>query len=104
MTKNEMDTQTLINAMHRGDNNAILNGISSPVPVVVLNAIIAGTQRNLRDTTFIDGVKKAGTSHETLLGIPVKSVAAASLHLLDVQEYSGNDSMVLAMIDSRLKT
>ena len=103
MTKNGMDTQTLINAMHKGDIDAILNGISSPVPVAVLNAILVGTQRNLRDTAFIDGVKKAGKSQENLLGIPLKSVAAASLHLLNVQEYSGNDSMVLAMIDSKLK-
>lgn len=99
MTKVQMK----INDMHNGNIDAIMNGISSPVPIVVLNAILAGTQRNLHNAAFVDGVKKASQNNETILGIPIKAFAAASLHLLDEEKYSGKDTVILTMINSKLK-
>jgi len=99
MTKAQMR----IDDMHKGNVDAIVSGISSPVPIVVLNAILAGTQHHLLNAAFVEGVKRASESDETLLGVPLKSFAAASLHLLGEKKYSGKDSAILTMIDSKLK-
>ena len=99
MTKVQMK----INDMHKGNVDAIMSGISSLVPIVVLNAIVAGTQYNLRNAAFVDGVKQASESDVTLLGVPLKSFAAASLHLLGEEKYSGKDGMVLTMIDNKFQ-
>lgn len=95
--------QTRIDDMHNGNINAITNGISSRVPIVALNAILAGTQRNLHDPVFVEGVKQAEESNEILLGIPLKSFATASLHLLGEKKYAGDDKLIIAMIDTKMK-
>lgn len=95
--------QTRIDDMHKGNINAITNGISSRVPIVALNAILAGTQRNLHDPVFIEGVKQAENSSEILLGIPLKAFAAASLHLLGEKKYEGKDALIITMIDTKMK-
>jgi len=95
--------QTKIDAMHKGNVDAIMNGISSRVPIVALNAILAGTQRNLHDPVFIEGVKQAEESNEILLGIPLKAFATASLHLLGEKKYVGKDTIIITMIDTKMK-
>ena len=95
-----MKTQMKINAMHKGDVNIIKDCIVSNSPILLLNAIMAGTKRKLHDDNFIKGVKDAENSDETLMGIPLKKVAAASLHLLGVKKYSGNDETIKTMIDT----
>lgn len=95
--------QTKIDAMHKGNINAITNGISSRVPIVALNAILAGTQHDLHDPVFIEGVKQATENNETILGIPMKSFATASLHLLGEKKYAGKDTIIISMIDAKLK-
>ena len=95
--------QTKIDAMHNGNIDAITNGISSHVPIVALNAILAGTQQNLHDPVFIEGVKQATKNNETILGIPLKAFAAASLHLLGEKKYVGKDTIIISMIDTKMK-
>ena len=95
--------QTRIDDMHKGNIKAITNGVSSRVPIVALNAILTGTQRNLHDPVFIEGVKQAEESNEILLGIPLKSLATASLHLLGEKKYVGDDKLIITMIDSKMK-
>ena len=96
------DIRLQIDAMHNGSVAAIVKGVSSSVPLVVMNAILAGTEQDLHDTAFIDGVRRAGESSAILLNIPLRSVAAASLHLLGAEQYRGQDSMIWSMIHNRL--
>ena len=95
--------QTKIDAMHKGNIAAIMDGISSHVPIVALNAILAGTQHNLHESAFVEGVKRFAENNEALLGIPLKSFATASLHLLGEKKYDGKDKIIISMIDAKMK-
>ena len=97
------EIQNMINTMHKGNIEAITKGVASRVPIVALNAIMAGTQHNLHDPVFIEGVKQAEESNEVLLGIPLKAFATASLHLLGEKKYAGKDTIIIAMIDTKMK-
>lgn len=92
------NTQKMIDAMHKGDAEIIRNCITSKSPILLINAIMAGTKRKLHDDTFIKGVRDAEDSTEVLMGYPIKKAATASLHLLGVRKYSGNDEMIKTMI------
>ena len=94
--------QLQIDDMHNGNVVAIVKGVFSPAPIVVMNAILAGTQHNLHDTGFVDGVRRAVESNEILLNIPLRSVAIASLHLLGIEQYCGQDNMIWSMINNKL--
>lgn len=97
-------TQMLIDEMHKGNAEVIIENISSSTSILTLNAIMAGTKFGLRSPTFLDGVVLAEESDVVLLGVPLKSVAAASLHLLGKKEYTGNDPSVISLINSKFAT
>jgi len=97
------EIQNMINTMHKGNIEAITKGVASRVPIVALNAIVAGTNYKVRDNAFIEGVWKATESDESVLGVPLNAFAAASLHLLGEKKYSGKDTIIIAMIDTKLK-
>lgn len=95
-----MDIQLVINKMYAGDTEAIISCVDSEKSILVMNALMAGTKMMVRDERFLSGVKKAKKSEVVLLGIPLKKVAVAAEHLLGIQEYMGNDKVILAMISS----
>lgn len=95
------NVQKLIDDMHGGNTDAIINNISSEVPFVVLHAIMSGTKSGLKEPAFLEGVRSAEASDASLLGIPVSKVATASLHLLDVKKYDGSDIVVKQLIESK---
>jgi len=98
------NTQNIINSMHEGKKESILSGISSDIPIVVLNAILAGTRISLHDKGFLDGVRAAEKNHvDTMLGIPLSKFATASLHLLGIKEYTGTDSVIKKMIELKFE-
>lgn len=93
-------TQHLIEKMHSGDLDAIMEGISSNCDILILNAIMAGTKQKVKNAAFIDGIIAAAHSEAILLGVPLKSAARASLHLLGHRLYTGADPMILSMIET----
>lgn len=97
------DTQKLIDQMHTGDISAILDNIQAKTPILVLNAIMAGVKIGLKDSTFIEGVLKAEENDVVLLGLPVKKVATAALHLIGQRKYTGKDPVIVALIEANLK-
>lgn len=94
--------QKLIDEMHSGNTDVIINNISAEVPFVVLHAIMAGTKLGLKESTFIEGVRSAEKNENVLLGLPVSKVAVASLHLLNDKKYSGSDAVIKQLIESKL--
>lgn len=94
-------TQMVIDEMHRGNTNVIVASIFDQTPIVVLNAIMAGTKIGIRESAFVDGIKSAEKSDAVLLGVPLSKLATAALHLLGEREYTGDDSAVIAMINSK---
>lgn len=97
------DVQSNINNMHNGSTVAIINGISSRSSIEVLNAIVAGTRLKLKDKMFVKSLEKAKDNEESLMGIPIKEFAIASLDILNIQKYSGDSDRVREMIQCELK-
>lgn len=94
-------TQMLIDEMHNGNTNVIIENISNQTPIIILNAIMAGTKFGIKTPAFLDGVTAAEKSDAVLLGIPLSKFATASLHLLKQKEYKGSDSTIVSMIESK---
>lgn len=98
----DLDTQEIINKMSSGNFEAILYGAHSNIPILNLNAIIFGTKYLLKDTDFINIIKSSFlNSNITFFGVEIKKIATASLHLLGVKKYTGEDHFIKELIDSK---
>ena len=92
------DIQFNIDKMHDGSIETIMQGISSDTPIELLNSIIAGTKLRIKEKSFVDGVEKATKSEVALMGIPLKEFAVASLEILGIRRYLGENERIKAMI------
>ena len=97
------ETQKLIDEMHAGNTEEILRNISANVPILVLNAMMAGIRYGVKEASFIEGVRKAEENEAVLLGVPVCKVATAALHLLNVKPYTGTDQLIMELIESKFE-
>lgn len=97
------NSQLKVKAMHDGSIEEILNGIKSNNTFELINAIIAGTRMNIKDNKFVDRLESAMKNEETLLGVPVYEFATASLDILGIKKYKGNNRRIKEMIQSELK-
>ena len=97
------ETQRLIDEMHGGNAEIILSNISAKTPILVLNAIMAGIKHGLKESSFIEGIRKAEENEAVLLGVPVCKVATAALHLLNAKPYTGTDRQILELIESKFE-
>ena len=86
--------------MYNGDVSAILDGIYSDSPILVLNAILAGTRMELRSDVFVYGVEQATNNDSTLLNLSISQCAHASLDILGIRKYTGEDNNILALISA----
>ena len=89
--------------MYAGNTEIILSSVSAEVPLLVMNAIMAGMKVGLRDSAFIEGVRKAEENGAVLLGVSVCKVATAALHLLGVKQYAGTDYLIKGLIESKFE-
>lgn len=97
------DLKHKIDTMYKGDEETIIKGISSESQIIVANAVIAGTQQGITDTTFVDELKKLVNNTEiVLLGVPISSIATAALDILGITKYEGNDEYIHSLITSKL--
>ncbi len=88
----------IIERMYGGDIEAIISNVFSKNEYLVMNAILSGTQNKVLNVEFLEGVKKAQNSETVLMGIPLKSVAEASIHVLIGKKYEGNDDFIKNLI------
>lgn len=96
------EVQLNVDNMYNGSIEAIINGISSNRPFELINAIIAGTKLDFRSEKFIEGLKRAEQNEETLLGVPIKEFAIASLDVIGVRKYIGDNDRIKEMIRCKL--
>ena len=97
------DLKYSINAMYKGDRETILKGISSKTQIMVVNAVIAGTQQGITDTVFVDELKKLVSNTEIILmGVPISNIAIAALDILGITKYDGDDEYIQSLITSKL--
>ncbi len=98
------DKQIIINQILSGNEPIISAGIYSDSAIVALNAILAGTRHTVKNSTFIDGIRNISTnSTDTIMGIPLRKYAIASLHILGEEQYSGDDAIIKHFIQSRFE-
>ena len=96
-----MDTiQSRIDRMHEGDLDQIIAGINSQNNLLVMNAVLAGANQRITDEAYIEGLRKALDNSVCLMDTPISSIAAAALHVLNVQKYTGHDPRILQLITS----
>lgn len=93
--------QQRVDNMHKGSVSDIMGGIYSDCLFERLNAIIAGTRIHLLDKKFVDCVKAETETETTLMGVPVKEFAVASLEVLEIQKYSGDNPRVKGLIQCK---
>lgn len=97
----DIDVQNVINRMADHDTKAIIYGISSDIAILNLNAVIFGTKFKMKDSEFVETMKNTLINSETkFFGIELNKFVLASLHLLQVQEYVGDDETVNRIIKS----
>ena len=92
--------QQMIDGMYKGNTKLIEECVSSDSHILVLNSILAGTKIELMSKEFINGIQVATENEGILLGVPLKSVAKAALHLLGQRSYDGDDRLILMMIEN----
>ncbi len=97
------DAQDKIDLIISKDKNAIISGISSDVPIVQINAVIAGAQMHLKENTYIDGLKRLKGSMITFFGMPMSAFVTAALDVLGVEAYNGDDEFIKRLIDAELQ-
>lgn len=91
----DIDVQKMIVLMEQNDVNAILCGIHSTLPILNLNAIIFGTKFKIKNPDFISEMKNnLIKSNVKFFGTKLSSFVIASLHILGIQKYSGNDTFI----------
>jgi hypothetical protein len=94
------DNQLTIDAMYSGDKEMILESIRSETPILILNAIISGTQQKIRDEKYIDGLRMATLNNIALLNVKISELAVAALDVLGIEEYHGDDQRITSYIES----
>lgn len=65
-----------------------------------LNAVLWGTKHRVRDERFIAAMLNMLNSDARFFGMPLSDYTQAALHVLGVQEYTGDDYSVLRLIQS----
>ena len=95
--------QQKVDRMHSGDVSAIIAGIHSGNDYLTMNAVLSGAKYKIKDTAFMDGLKKAQESEAVLLGFSLKSVAEAAYIFLTGGEYTGNDAGIKTLIENEFQ-
>lgn len=93
--------QNKIDLMYSGDTEEIVSNVNSDIPILVANAIIAGTKKCLKNSVFLDAIQNKVTNSDiTFFGMPLSDIAIASLDILGINKYKGNDDNILKLIHS----
>lgn len=98
------EVQAKIDCIISGNEEEIISGVFSDRPIIVVNAIMAGTRRRITDSKFIERLKEISSdSTEKVMGLPVSKFATAALYILNEEQYDGNDKVVEKIVRSRFE-
>lgn len=96
------NTNEIIELMSENNAEAIIFGAKSDLPVLNLNAVIFCAKYNVKLENFIFMLKNSFINSDiTFFGMPFSKIAIAALDVLGVEKYSGDDSLVKQLIDSK---
>ena len=74
--------------------------IGTDSPTELYAKILNGYENKNTSKEFVDFLKEQQKSELILMKIKIKDFATAVLHLLGIETYSGNDTIVLSMINN----
>ncbi len=99
------EIQKKINFMMEGNQKVIEESIYSENQALVVNAIIFGVKHGIKSPEFCEGLKKVTEREEKLIlvGCPVSYLAVSACHLLGIQEYTGDDSIIKEWIECKMR-
>ena len=92
-----------IDEIHNGSVKAIMDGITSSSPIEFLNAMIFGTRLGIVNAKFIESVKNAENNETVMMGVQISEFAKASLDILGIKEYRGDEKRIKDMIESKFE-
>ena len=92
-----------IDEIHNGSVKAIMDGITSSSPIEFLNAMIFGTRLGIDNAKFIESVKNAENNETVMMGVQISEFAKASLDILGIKEYRGDEKRIKDMIESKFE-
>ena len=97
-----IELQKMVDNMVSGDVNSILYGICSENKFLIINAILQGYNHNVSENLFVVNLMKHKTNNQSILNVPIKSLALAVLDLIGIEKYNGNDEYVIELINNKL--
>ena len=100
-----MTHQDKIDKMLQGDKAILKQSLESNNAILRMIAIINCTKFKINDNETIKNIKMLvkDSSFIDICGFKVCEVAIASLHLLKVERYQGEDNSILRLIKSNLE-
>lgn len=95
------DTIEIIKLMEANNIEAIIFGAKSDLPILNLNAVLYGAKYKVSSEKFISLLKeKLIKSEASFFGVPLSSYIVAALDVLGVEKYSGDDNLIIRLVDS----
>jgi hypothetical protein len=89
-----------IKKMQSGDISTLKNGFNAKGAIYRVNAIAWATKNNIIDEELIAYIKKSINDNTLISGYTVGQFALASLDILNIQKYQGDDISVKNLIKS----
>lgn len=94
------EEQQAIDSMYNGDIAIIKECITSTIPNLVMNSIIAGVKIGLKDKEYIEKLKTNCSNKTVLMGVCLGDVAEAAFCILTNKPYLGNNLTIKSLINS----
>lgn len=91
----------IIEMMKDKNSDAIMYGATSSMPILQLNAVIYGTKNKLRYPEFVSFLNNNENNEIYFLGVSLSKIIMASLDVLGIKKYNGNDEEVKKIIESK---
>lgn len=70
------------------------------LPLIVLNV---STPSSMLEKKFIESVKNAENNETVMMGVQISEFAKASLDILGIKEYRGDEKRIKDMIESKFE-
>lgn len=90
----------IIRKMQLGDVSALKRGFDAKGAIYHINAIAWTTKNNIKNAGLISSIKKLTNDNTLISGYTVGQFALASLDILNIQKYQGDDVSVKNLIES----
>ena len=89
----------MIKKIENGNKTAIIEALKSSSPILQLNGLMFAAKYSVVEASEI--IESMNCNDISFFGNPMNNFKIATLHLLGVDEYKGNDKQIKSMIDRK---